>query len=137
MSDRNVQAIRRLNGLVNAGRGVEAVKLFHPDAEFRDLAHAPDTAEVLRGVDAILAAFEQWTQVFDEFEAEVYEYVDADPWVICDTRWRGRGRGSTAGVDIRQADAYELDDGQVTRAVLGYATVATAREAVRRARVND
>ena len=86
MSDENVQVIRGLNALVNAGRGAAAVKLFHPEAEFCDLAHAPDTPEVLHGVDAILAAFEQWTQVFDEFEAEIYEYVDADPWVICDTR---------------------------------------------------
>jgi hypothetical protein len=91
---------------------------------------APDTPEVLRGTDAILAAAAQWTEAFDDFGAEVYEYIDTDPWVICDTRWHGTGRGSAAGVEIRQADAYELKAGKVTRAVLAYPDAATALAAV-------
>ena len=130
MSQENVETIRGLNALVNAGDGIAAAALFHPEAEWRDLAHAPDTAEVLHGTDAILAAWEQWTHVFGEFKAEVYEYIDADPWVICDTRWYGKGRGSAVVVDIRQADAYELKGGKVVRAVLAYPDTATALEAV-------
>src|SRR2546421_9708751 len=129
MSDENVEIIRGFNALVNAGEGVAAAELFHPQADWLDLAHAPDTPEVLHGVEAILAAWEQWTQVFDQFEAEVYEYIDADPWVVCDTRWYGKGRGSAVEVDVRQADAYELRDGKVVRAVLAYPDTATALEA--------
>ena len=130
MSQENVETIRHLNALVNAGEGVAAAGHFHPDEEWRDLAHAPDTPEVLLGIEAIIAAGEQWTQVFDEFKAEVYEYIDADPWVVCDTRWYRKGRGSAVGVDLRQADAYELKDGKVVGAVLAYPDTATALEAL-------
>jgi hypothetical protein len=85
---------------------------------------------VLVGVEAILAAGRQWAEVFDEFGAEVYEYIDAHPWVVCDTRWYGRGRGSTVGVEIRQADAYELVDGRVARAVLAHPDAAAALAAL-------
>jgi ketosteroid isomerase-like protein len=130
MSQANVEVIRSVITLFNAGDVLAAADLFHHDADWRDLAHAPDTPEVLRGVEAILATAEQWAQVFDEFGTEVFEYVDADPWVICDTRWYGKGRGSAVGVELRQADAYELKGGKVARVVLAYPDAATALEAV-------
>jgi ketosteroid isomerase-like protein len=133
MSQENVQTVTRIIASFNAGDVVGAAGLFHPDCEWRDLSHAPDTPEVLRGTDAILAAAAQWTEAFDEFGAEVYEYIDADPWVICDTRWHGTGRGSAVGVEIRQADAYELQAGKVTRTVLAYPDAAAALAAVRSA----
>ena len=82
---------------------------------------------VLAGRRALLAL---WTEAFDEFRAEVLEYRDADPWVICDTRWRGRGRDSDMRVDVRVADAYEIKNGKITRVVFGYLDVATALKAV-------
>jgi ketosteroid isomerase-like protein len=131
MSRENVEIVRRIVASFNAGDVVAVAELFHPAAEWRDLSHAPDTPEVLVGVDAIIAAGGQWSQVFDEFGAEVYEYIDAHPWVVCDTRWSGQGRGSAVGVDIRQADAYEVRDGKVVRAVLAYPDAAAALKAVR------
>jgi ketosteroid isomerase-like protein len=132
MSRENVEVIRSVIASFNAGDLDAAAELFHPDAVWRDLSHAPDTPEVLVGVKAILAVAEQWAQAFDGFGAEVYEYIEAHPWVICDTRWFGKGRGSAAGVEIRQADAYELKGGRVARAVLAYPNAATALEAVGR-----
>jgi ketosteroid isomerase-like protein len=130
MSQENIAIVRRTMASFNAGDMVAVAELFHPAAEWSDLSHAPDTPEVLVGVDAIIAAGGQWSQVFDEFSAEVYEYIDADPWVVCDTRWSGKGRGSAVGVDIRQADAYEVQHGKVTRAVLAYPDVAAALQAI-------
>jgi ketosteroid isomerase-like protein len=130
MSQENVEVIRSVVALFNEGDFLAAAELFHSDAVWRDLSHAPDTPEVLVGVKAVLAAAEQWAQAFDGFGAEVHEYIDADPWVICDTRWYGEGRGSAVGVEIRQADAYELKGGRVARAVLAYPDTATALEAV-------
>ena len=43
-----------------------------------------------------------------------------------DTRWYGRGMGSDVPIGLRAVDAYEVSDGQIVRAVLGYADVATA-----------
>jgi ketosteroid isomerase-like protein len=130
MSQENVEIVRRIIASFNAGDMVAVAELFHPAAEWRDLSHAPDTPEVLVGVEAIIAAGGQWAQVFDEFSAEVYEYIDAHPWVVCDTRWSGKGRGSTVGVDIRQADAYEVRHGKVASAVLAYTDTESALQAI-------
>jgi ketosteroid isomerase-like protein len=130
VSQENVEVVTRIIASFNAGDVLAAAEGFHPDAEWRDLSHAPDTPELLVGVEAIVAVAGQWAQAFDEFGAEVYEYIDAEPWVICDTRWYGTGRGSTVGVDIHQADAYEVKAGKVARAVLAYPDAATALKAV-------
>jgi ketosteroid isomerase-like protein len=60
----------------------------------------------------------------------VYEYLDADPYVVCDTRWYGIGRESGVAIDARQADVCELRDGKVIRMTLGYATTDHALAAV-------
>lgn len=86
MSRENLEIVTRIMASFNAGDLVAASELFHADAEWRDLSHAPDTPEDLVGIQAILAVADQWAQAFDQFGAEVYEYIDAHPWVICDTR---------------------------------------------------
>jgi ketosteroid isomerase-like protein len=130
MSQENVEIVKRLMASFNAGDMDAVARLCDPAAEWRDLSHTPDTPEVLMGVDAILAASGPWVQVFDEFGAEVYEYIDARHWVVCDTSWSGKGRGSTVGVDIRQAEAYEVREAEVARAVLAYPDAAFALQAI-------
>lgn len=41
------------------------------------------------------------------------------------------GKGSDLPVDVRGADAYEVKDGRIVRAIIGYEDAATALEAVR------
>jgi ketosteroid isomerase-like protein len=130
MTQANVEIVMRIIASFNQGDLDAAAELVHPNAEWRDLSHAPDTPEVLAGVEAILAVAELWAQAFDRFGVDVYEYIDADPWVVCDTRWYGTGRGSAAGGEIHQADAYELKLGKVARAVLACPDTATALQAV-------
>jgi ketosteroid isomerase-like protein len=125
-----VALVRRANELMTAGDAEAALELFHPEAEWRDLGHAPDTPETVQGREAIGALWQQWVEVFEDLRAEIYDYVDADPWVICDTHWWGTGKGSELLIDIRQADAYEVRDGAIVRAVLAYADTAAALEAV-------
>jgi ketosteroid isomerase-like protein len=131
MSEQNVEILRRSNALSNAG-GWDTVldELYHPDVELRDLRHGPDLPELSQGREAVRLVLESWMSAYDEFGAEVYEYIDADPWVICDSRWYGRGKGSDVPIDVRGADAYEFRDGRVLRVVIGYPDVATALEAV-------
>src|SRR6266576_2826697 len=130
MSQENVEIVRRGTVLVNAGDWDALFELYHPDVEFRDLQHAPDMPEMLRGLDAVRLVVANWTEVYDEFGAEVYEYVDAHPWVICDTRWHGKVKGSDVPIDIHVADAYEIKDGKIVRAIMSYPDVATALKAV-------
>jgi hypothetical protein len=72
----------------------------------------------------------QWTDAYDEFGAEVYEYIDADPWVVCDIRWYGKGKGSNLPTDIHVADTFEVEDGKIVRAILSYRDVRAALKAV-------
>jgi ketosteroid isomerase-like protein len=130
MSQENVEIIRRANALLNIGDWDALSELYHADVELRDLQHAPDVPEVLRGHEAMRLVVANWTEVYDEFGAEVYEYIDAHPWVICDTRWYGKGKGSDVRTDVRVADAYEVEDGKIRRAINSYTDVATALDAV-------
>ena len=130
MSQENVELVRRINASFVAGEVEGLIELYHEDAEWRDLQHAPDTPEAVRGRAAILALWAQWTEVFDEFKADVFDYIDADPWVICDSHWQGTGKGSDLVIDLRCADAIEVRNGKIARVVLGYPDVPTARKAV-------
>jgi ketosteroid isomerase-like protein len=130
MSQENVEVARRANALFGAGDMEALIGLYHPDAEWRDLQHGPDTPEAVHGRAAIFALWTQWLETFDDFTVEIYEYIDAHPWVICPTRWSGTGRQSGATIDLRTADAYEFREGKVVRAVLSYPDVETALKAV-------
>lgn len=130
MSRENVELLRASNVQINAGDWDAAFAMHDADVELRDLRHPPDLPEVLVRLDAVRLAVSQWRGVYEQFRADVYEYVDAEPWVLCDTRWHGTGRGSDLPIDVRGVDAYEFRDGKVVRMVIGYADMATARRAV-------
>jgi ketosteroid isomerase-like protein len=131
MSEENVDVIRRAVALANAGDIEAAVELYHPDAELRDLQPAPGIPEVLRGREAIVASLKQWMEALDDWKIEVHEYVDAHPWVVCDTQWRATAKGTDVPIDWRVADAHEVKDGKVVRELYGYPNVAAALQAVR------
>jgi ketosteroid isomerase-like protein len=131
MSQENVELVRAFMAPSNAGDWDAMFAWFAPDVELRDLQHAPDVPEVLRGPVAIRNVVAGWVEAYDEFKTEVFEYVDADPWVICDTRWYGKGKGSDVPIDQRVADAYEVKAGKITRAIMSSQDVASALEALR------
>jgi len=80
VSQENVELVRSINALMVTGDVKGVIELYHEDAEWRDLQHAPDTAEAVRGRAAILALWAHWAELFDEIRAEVFEYIDAQPW---------------------------------------------------------
>ena len=138
MSEANVELLRGA-----APRAAEAAKtgdyaaiadLYDPDVEVRDLQHPPDLPEVIRGRAAMFASWERWSELFDDWSLEVGQLVDADPWVVCEVRWEATGKGSDVPVEWRVADAFEVRDGRVVRAVHNHADVETALEAVRAGR---
>ena len=135
MSSKNIRLLRRCAELLNVGDWDALFELYAPDVEveFRDVQPPPDMPEVLHGREGVHRIVAHWTAPYDEFGAEVYEYVDADPWVICDTRWYLRGKGSDPPVEVRFADAYEVRQGIIRRAIIGFRDVETALEAVRAA----
>lgn len=65
MSQENVAVVTHIIALFNAGDVLAAAEGFHPDAEWRDLSHAPDTPELLVGVEAIVAVTAQYGRPLD------------------------------------------------------------------------
>jgi ketosteroid isomerase-like protein len=130
MSQENVEIVRRAADAAGTGDWEGVYALYHPDAELRDLQHAIDVPEAVHGLDAIRDVMAQWIGVFDEFRPEIYEYIDAHPWVVCDTRWYGTAKAGDLLVDNRVADAYQVEDRKIVRAIVGYPDVATALNAV-------
>src|SRR4051812_32098220 len=130
MSQENVEIVRRGNDAFNRGDFERFAECLHPDIEFRDLAHAADAEETLRGAQALPSLMSEWRESFDEFRAEISEYIDAGYHVVCVTRWTGRGKASGAVVDVAQVDVYELREGKIIRATLAYPDKRTALEAV-------
>src|SRR5438067_11849876 len=82
--------------------------------------------EVLRGRREIVASFARWTEALDSWTIEVLEYVDADPWVVSEVRWRATGRDSGAPIEFRAAEAAEVKDGLIVRQIAGYPDIVTA-----------
>jgi ketosteroid isomerase-like protein len=129
MSRENVEVLRRFAEVFNAGDMERVAEVWHPDIEFRDLAHAADAPETLRGAQAVLSLMSAWRESFDDFRAEISEYIEVGDHVVCVTRWMGRGKASGVAVDVLQVDVYELRKGKIVRATLAYPDKTTALEA--------
>jgi hypothetical protein len=86
MSQANVEVVRSGTALLNDENWDALFELYHHDVEFCDLRSAVDTSEVLTGVEAVRALLIGWSEAWDDFGSEIYEYIDADPYVICDRR---------------------------------------------------
>jgi ketosteroid isomerase-like protein len=129
MSQENVEIVRRWIASLNAADTGALPTLMHKDIEWRDQMHAPDVPEVLHGVAALEGLAAQWNAAYDSLTAEVLDYIDADPWVICVSRWEAKTRDGLA-VEVRSVDAYEVETGRIKRSWGGYADLNAARDAL-------
>jgi len=129
MSQENVETIRRANEALKRGDRDSALADYHPDVEWIDLAHAPDSPERGRGLSAVHTIWDQWEEAFDDFGADIEEFIDAGRYVLAVTRWYARGKGSGIVTDVRQVDVFEVENGKVVRAALAYPDAQTALEA--------
>ena len=130
MSQTTLETVRRWIAALNAAE-LEAVgEILDPEIEWRDRMHAPDVPEVLHGTAALEQLAAQWLEAYDSLTAEVLEYIEADPWVICVTRWQAESKGSGIKVEVRSVDAYEVTGTRITRSWGGYPDVGAVREAL-------
>jgi ketosteroid isomerase-like protein len=130
MSEENGEIVRTAHAALNDGDLDAFLEVLAPDAELRDLANAPDQSGVVKGRAAIREVWTLWTEAFDEFRADVDEYMDRGDVVICAVHWHGQGKGSGMVIDTHQFDVYELREGKVVRGTLGFQSKAEALEAV-------
>jgi ketosteroid isomerase-like protein len=130
MSQENVAIVRRMNTAFNRRDRDALLAYYQPDVELRDLQHAPDAPERLIGIDAIRAYWAQWDDAFDDFTAEIEEYLDAGTYVVMTTRWRGKGKDSGLEIELRAVEVAEFADGKIARLTSGYSNKDEALKAV-------
>ena len=130
MSQENVEILRCAEAAFKRRDRDAAFADYHPDVEWRDLMHAPDTPEVIRGISALRANWDIWEEVFDDFTAEVEEYVDLGDCVLAVTHWLAKGKDSGVAIDLKTVDVYEFADGKVVRVTLSYPDKAAALKAM-------
>ena len=129
MSQENVELVRQANEAFNRGDIEGVLTYYAEDAEFEDLMNAPDLPRVVRGIEGVRQVLMAWVQAFDEFRAEIAEYIDAEDHVVCVTDYYGKSREGLT-IQLRTGDVVEIRDGKFARVTIGYESREQALEAV-------
>jgi ketosteroid isomerase-like protein len=109
-------------------KGREAVfEFLAPDVEWQARSDLPDV-EIYTGHEGVRALFARFRDVMDEMWFQPEEFILAGEQVVVPLRWGGRGRGSGLPFEEREAWAFTVRDGVITR-VKEYATTQAALEA--------
>jgi ketosteroid isomerase-like protein len=88
---------------------------FDPEVEFQDDPRAPE-AGLYRGVEEVLAYWDQFIENFDEFGIEPEDFVDiGGERVLVLLIITTRGRGSSASVTMRIAWIFTVRERRITR----------------------
>jgi ketosteroid isomerase-like protein len=132
MSQENVDTIREMFAIVNE-RGVKAATdafghLLAPDFGLEEATEVPDPASY-SGRDAFIANMAKLEESFEELRLEPLEVVDFGEKIVVVVSMSGRGRGSSAPVEMTFAQLWSLRDGKAV-SLRDYATKAEALEAV-------
>jgi ketosteroid isomerase-like protein len=128
MSQENVEIVRRCYGL-GADRDFSTPsELAHPDAVF-DLSRNVFNPGVHRGLDGFRHFLEQVDEMWEDFQIDPQEFIDAGDNVFVASRMSGRGRGSGVEFEMRAFAIWTLREGKVLRIAAGYRDRADALEA--------
>ncbi len=127
MSRENVEIVRRAIDAYNCGQ--DALDLFAPEIEWVTTGRfvEPDT---YRGHEEVRQYLQALRDDFDELHVEPHELVDAGDDVIVPVRFTGRGRMSSAPIDLEFTFVLSLRGGRIVR-VRNYWQKAEALDALR------
>ena len=99
----------------NRGDFDAATEGLHPEMEWVVLGDFPDPGP-FRGIEGTRAFWELWKGTFDEFHAELEEYVETGNSIIVMVRMVGRGKDSGVAVDTPTFPmVWTVRDGLVVR----------------------
>jgi ketosteroid isomerase-like protein len=111
MSRENVELIQRVYQEF-AETGEVALWALDADAEWHTAADLPDS-DVHRGHEAIAAFVREWVGSFDDFRADIEEFIDRGENVIVPMVLRGRIRGTDQEVTLPETHVWKVRDGKV------------------------
>jgi ketosteroid isomerase-like protein len=133
MSAENVEVVRRLYDAV-ARRDTEAIlELYDPEIEWdgsrNRWAEVMTSHAIWKGHDDLRKFFRAYYEMWESFEDDLEELIDAGDHVVTVVNSRGRGRESGLEVEwVGNAGVWTVRDGRIIR-VVWFATREEAMEA--------
>jgi ketosteroid isomerase-like protein len=112
MSEENVQIVRGMWAAFLRGDPEEALSAFHSDVEW-DGRNLPD-GRVSRGHDAVREHVERWASIWESWEVDSSQFIDAGDAVVVVFSEQGR---SEVGIEMaeRHAEVYTVRGGKIVR----------------------
>jgi uncharacterized protein len=110
MSQENVEVMRSLVERINAGDVEGELELIHPEV----VVYAPENEPeggVYRGHDGYRKYSAYWNDVFDNYHAEVEQYLDVGDYVVVIGHIQATGRVSGVRVESPGIWVWRLRDG--------------------------
>jgi ketosteroid isomerase-like protein len=126
MSQANVEVVRRAYEEFDRARRAP-LYLLDPEVEWHTAADLPDSG-VHRGHDGVAALIQEWADSFDDFRADVAEFIDRGDYVVVPVVLRGRIRGSDEEVALPETHVWKVRKGKVAE-VREYRTLEQALDA--------
>jgi ketosteroid isomerase-like protein len=118
MSEENVEVVKSgIEAFNRAGvSGVEGAlsDFYDEDIEFREDPKLPE-AGTYKGIEAVRGYFARFLDSFEDYRFEIEEILSAEDKVLVFNRQVGRGKGSGAEVEMRNAWLFVLREGRITR----------------------
>jgi len=128
MSQENVEVVRRCYEFWTDRDFSPFPELAQPDVVI-DVSRNIFNPGVYRGLDGFRQVVEQAAEMWEDFQLEPEELIDAGDHVFVAVRMSGRGRGSGAEAQMQLFAVWTLRDGKVSRMTGGYRDRGEALEA--------
>jgi ketosteroid isomerase-like protein len=127
MSSQNVEVVRAMYAAL--ARGDRATLVSHLDRSMRvyDRPVHPE-ASIYEGAEGFLRFAETDWDAFDEVIYEPQDFAERGPYVVVPIKQRGRGKGSSLGVEEDIVNVWKLRAGKCVE-LRNYSTLAEALEA--------
>jgi ketosteroid isomerase-like protein len=120
MSQANMEIVKRVYEAVARRDSGSVLDLYDPEF-VSDVSRLPEYAltgeTIIRGHDELRSSWREWYEVWESFEDECEELIDAGEHVISVVTRRGRGRASGAEASTRVAGVWTIRNGRVVRTV--------------------
>jgi ketosteroid isomerase-like protein len=111
MSQENIELVRR--GYEHFARtGEPDVSTYAPEIKWHSAAEDPGL-EVFHGVEGVKNLIADVQEQLEDFRTEPFEFLDAGDRVVAGLVHRGRGRGSSAEVEMREWNVFLIEEGKI------------------------
>jgi ketosteroid isomerase-like protein len=117
MSQENVKLVLRVVDGWNRDDLEAVLQTLDPDLEFHTSGVFPDFDDVYRGRDGFARFWRAMHEPWEELRLDVERIEDRAECVAVEFRFRAKGVGSGAVVDLRFANAITVHDGLQTKIV--------------------